>query len=132
MDDKEVKRLQAKKDRPLSALDRLVMGTIADDLPLGNADDVARETWPTVWDWLTRTTAGKNHVMQPARLTLSMVPGAVICQLAHKGLNYQVEALSDSLAGCFDALEKQLTSSTPGVRPFGRGAPKIKKRNSGT
>lgn len=128
MDDQEIKRQQRKKDKPLSTLDRLILGTIADDIPLGHEDDQAATLYPTLWEWLTRTTAGRDHVMMPATVGIAAVAGGFNVTINHRGLNQSFAVVTPNLDQWAAVAEAYLTGPSPIFRSFGRGQPKVKKR----
>jgi hypothetical protein len=130
MDEQEVKRLQRKKDKPLSVLDRLVLGTLADDLPLGSTEDPVAMTAPALWEWLTRTTAGKDHVMPAAVVSIALVSGGVQVTVNHRGLNQSFSVTCQYLSDWVTTAEAYLTGPTPSFKAYGRGQPKVKKRRT--
>jgi len=124
----EEKRASRKKEKPLTKLQRLVQQSIAENVPLGNDEDQAQVDWPTLWEWLSNIDAGKEHVMEPGRLTIALQPGGVSVQLNHRGLAYVCECHCPCLADCFSALEAALSGPNPPLREMGRGRQKIRKR----
>jgi hypothetical protein len=124
----EEKRLSKKKEKPISRLTRLVQQAIGDEVELGHPEDQARVDWPVLWEWLSKIDAGREHVMEPGRITLSLQPTGVNVQLAHRGLAYVVEVFVPCLADVFPGLEAALTGPSPPIRQLGRGKEKIRKR----
>jgi len=118
----------AKEKPPLTALDRLIRLAAGNQVLLGRGDDPAKETHPNVWEWLSRTDAGEDHLKEPARLSLALVPGGVQVALTDSTFGVTVDAVSDTLAGVFDALERNLSSSTPTIRTWRKGEIQLKKK----
>jgi len=117
-----------RRERQLTPLERLVAVAMADDQELGNVDDGLATECPNLWQWMSVTSAGKNHVMPPATLTLQLVPGGAIATIRHPGLGKTVEASSDTLAGCFMGMEEMLKKTNPPLKNLGKGDPKIRKK----
>jgi len=132
MDERTPPKAATRRDRQLTPLERVIAGVMADDLPLGNVDDGLQTECSNLWGWLTVTAAGKGHVMPPGTLTLQLVPGGAIATLRHQGLGKTLEASSDTLAGCFMALEEMLRKANPPFKSLGKGDPKIRKRKNAT
>jgi len=128
MDDKEIAKQQKQRVKPLSRLQRLIERTIAQDTPLGGPDDAARDLYPALWEWLSVTDVGKDRIMQPASVTMVLVPEGVNVSVNHRGLNKGFSVVCPSLADVFPALEAYLTGPSPIIRDFGRGSPKIRQR----
>jgi len=132
MERNDVPKEAKRRDRQLTPLERMIAGVMADDLPLGNVDDGLQNECPALWGWISVTAAGKGHVMPPGKLTLQLVPGGAVATLRHEGLGKTLEAGSDTLAGCFMALEEQLRKANPPFKNLGKGDPKIRKRKTAT
>lgn len=117
------------KDKPhLSALDKLVMSAIGDNKALGKEDDPARESCPTLWQWLTQTAAGKDYVMQPAKLQIAMTVDGVTVTITHPDIMRATETTCNHLSECFAAIEAALTSPQCVFRKWGRKEPTLRKR----
>lgn len=112
-------------------LDRLIQQTIADKRSLGKEDDPARERWPNLWEWLTKTTAGSNHVKDPATLTIRVGPEGALASLNDRSLGYALDVACPHLVDVLDAVERELASPDPAIRVLGKGEPKVRKRKSG-
>lgn len=117
------------KERILTALDKMVLRAIGREDSLGPEADVAAESFPLLVAWLTRVDAGRDHVKDPARLTIRAVPGGYCVSLADATFGIGLDAGSSTLQGVFAALEAALGSETPALKTFGkmRG---VRKRKS--
>jgi len=118
----------AKAEKPLTALDRLILHAAGDRVQLGNNSDPGRQAYPNVWEWLSRTEADSEHLKDPARMSLALVPGGVQVSLTDASFGVTVDAVSESLAGVFEALERNLASQTPTIRTWRRGEVVLKKK----
>lgn len=123
---------EKKKDRPVSALDRLIQTTIGDGRSVGGTDPVARERWPSLWAWLTTIDAGRDHVKQPAIMKITAGPEGFIASLTDNDLCASLDASSGTLEGCFDALENALNGPTPAIRSWAKKQPQLRKRKQVT
>lgn len=121
------KRLQKKREQ-LGALDRLIAKTIGQRRTVGLDTDPAKDAYPTLWDWLTRTEVGRDRVIEPARLSLACGPEGVLATLSHQGLAYVCEVTVSHLGDVFGALEQALSGPNPPIRALTRREPKVKKR----
>lgn len=117
----------AKADRQ-SFLDRLIAQTIGDNRKLGREDDPARENWPNLWDWLTRTDAGRDHVKDPATITIRVGPEGCLASLNDRSLGYAVDVACLHLGEVLPALEAALADPNPSIRQVGKGETKVRKR----
>lgn len=118
----------AKEQPKLSFLDRLIQQTVADERTLGRGDDPARDQLPKLWDWLTRTEAGRDHVKDPALLTIRVGPDGILATLNDRGLGYALDFNVPHLADVVKEVERQLREETFTVRVLGKGEPKVRKR----
>jgi len=118
----------AKTEKQLTALDRLIAAAVGDNTILGSPSDPASAEFPNVWEWLSRTEAGKDFLKDPARLSLALVPGGVQVALTDSTFGVTVDAVSDTLSGVFAALERNLTAQTPTIRTWRKGEISLKKK----
>jgi len=122
----------AKLAKEQSALDRLIQQAAGERVHLGNQSDPAATSWPNVWEWLSRTEADADHLKDPARIGIALVPGGVQVSLTDSCFGVTVDAVSSTLEGVFGALERQLTAETPTIRTWRKGEvvlrPKPKKK----
>jgi len=116
------------KSREMTVLDRLILQAAGDNVILGNAADAGKVQWPNVWEWLSRTDADKDHLKEPARMSLALVPGGVQVALTDAAFGVTVDAVSETLSGVFDALERNLTSQAPTIRTWRKGEVVLKKK----
>jgi len=117
----------AKADRT-SFLDRLIAQTIGDNRKLGRDDDPSKEQLPNLWDWLTRTDAGRDHVKDPATLTIRVGPEGCLASLNDRSLGYAVDVACPHLLGVLLAVEAALAEPNPSIRQVGKGETKVRKR----
>jgi len=113
-----------------SALDRLIDLAAGNNVALGAKDDPAAREWPNLWEWLSRTDAGADHLKDPARLSLALVPGGVQAGLSDATFGVTVDAVSNTLAGVFAALEANLASATPTIRTWRKGEVVLRKKKA--
>ena len=113
-----------------SALDRLIDQAAGQNVALGAKDDPATKDWPNLWEWLSRTDAGPEHLKDPARMSLALVPGGVQVALSDATFGVTVDAVSESLAGAFAALERNLTAQTPTIRTWRKGEVVLRKKKA--
>jgi len=116
------------KEKHMTAFDRLIQETIANDRHVGHPEDPARERWPTLWDYLTRTDCGKDHVMKPGRLSVSLCPAGVSVGLILGDLGYTLSVVVPHLSDVLDSLESVLSGPNPPWQQMSRGEPKVRKR----
>jgi len=111
-----------------SFLDRLIQQTIGDSRTLGRSDDPARDSLPNLWDWLTRTDAGRDHVKDPATLIVRVGPEGILASLNDRGLGYALDVSCPHLEDVLRTVEAALAAPNPSVRQVGKGEPKVRKR----
>jgi len=116
------------KEKQVSAFDKLIMETIANERTVGKEDDPAKQAMPTLWDYLTRTDCGKDHVMKPGRLTLSLCPAGVSVTLFLGDLGYSMSIVVPYLNDVLSTLESVLSGPNPPFQQISRGDPKVRKR----
>lgn len=122
-----------KDERPkLSALDRAVQQAIGDGRVVGREDDPARDQLPNLWDWLTRTDGGRDHVMQPADIRLQLGPEGCLATVTHRDLRVSVSIACPFIGDALKALEAALASPNPPIRAWGKDDPRLRKRRPKT
>jgi len=115
-------------ERKLSALDRAILQAIGDGVRVGLEDDPARETMPNLWEWLTRTDGGQDHVMQPAVVSIQLGPEGVLVTVTHRDLKRSVGAACLHLGQALEALEATLALPNPPIRSWGKEDAHLRKR----
>lgn len=118
----------AKDNGRLSPLDRLIAQALGGERVLGAESDPAAKDYPQLWRWLTLTTAGPDHVKQPATITIRMGPEGVLATLTDRDMAASVDVACLHLSEVYAALEKALNSGITGVRSWGKSEPKLRKR----
>ncbi len=118
----------AKEKQPLSALDRAIQTAIGSGRTVGLEIDPAREKYPTLWDWLTRTGDGGDHLMQPASLSIQLGPEGVLATLTHRDLCVSCSIATPLLDDVLTAMEIALTQVNPPIRSWGKQEPHLRKR----
>lgn len=113
-------------------LEKLVQGRIKGSLHQLPDDESARSAWPDLWEWMTSTDAGEDHIKEPARLTVTLGIGEWSVSLTDESLGVSLSATSRTLQGTFEALQLALTSPMPAIRTWkgSEGALKKKKKSS--
>jgi hypothetical protein len=117
--------------RRLSALDRIIGQAIGEDRTLGLPDDPAKVAYPTLWDWLSRIYVGRDHVKNPATLTIALGPEGVLATLTDRDLGVSFGVGCGHLDKVLATLEAALSGPHPPMRSWGRREPKVRKRKSG-
>jgi len=115
-------------DRKLSALDRAILTAIGDGRVVGRSDDPAKDSYPTVWEWLTKTEGGKDYVMQPAVLTIQLGPEGVLASLTHRDLRVTCSIACPTVADVLPTLERELSGPNPPLKSWGKDLPNLKRR----
>jgi len=115
-------------ERKLSALDRAILQAIGEGISVGQDSDPAREKYPCLWEWLTRTRGGQDHVMQPAVVTLQLGPEGVLCTVMHRDLKRSVGAACLHLDDALASLEAVLSQPNPPIRSWGKEDAHLRKR----
>ena len=113
---------------------RSIFARIAEARAAGAAsppqDSKARERWPTIFEFLTRTEASPDLLKDLASLTIKMGLAEWTIDLSDPGFAVSCSAAAGTLDGLFDALETALTGPNPPIRPWKgeTGATRKKKR----
>lgn len=114
----------------LSALDRAILTAVGKGRTVGREDDPARESYPELWQWMTRTGDEGDHVFQPASLSIQLGPEGVLVSLTHRDLGVSCSISCLNLADVLPALEQALTQANTPIRNWGKTEPKLRKRRS--
>lgn len=117
-----------KPEKKLSALDRAILTALGDGRKVGLEDDPARTLYPTVWDWLTRTGDGGEHVMQPGQISIQLGPEGVFATITMRDVGVSLSVACTALGDVLQALETSLSSSNPPIRYWGKTEPRLRKR----
>ncbi len=71
---------------------------------------------------------GKDHVKQPATLSIRLGPEGVLVTLTDRDLAVSFDVACSSLTEAFAAMETALTSLSPPMRSWGKKEPSLRKR----
>ncbi len=118
----------AKAEKQLSALDRAIQQAMGEGREVGHADDPARERWPNLWAWLTQVEVGKDYIVQPASLSISMVVGGVQVSVSNRDLAISARATTRNLGDALDAIEAVCSDPSAIMSSWGRKEPTLRKR----
>jgi len=118
----------AKDQRKLSALDRAIMTALGEGRRVGRADDPAAKALPYLWEGLTKTDGGADHIMQPAVISLQLGPEGALATITHRDLRVSCSVAVPYLAECLKALEEALSGPNPPLRSWGKDLPNLKRR----
>lgn len=119
-------------DRKLSALDRAIMQALGDGRKVGRDDDPAAMAYPAVWEWLTKTEGGRDHIMQPAVITLQLGPEGCLVSLTHRDLRVMCGVACPHVGDALATLQAALSAPVPPLRSWGKDLPNLKKRRPKT
>lgn len=117
-----------KGDRKLSALDRCILAAIGDGRKVGLDDDPALKKYPNLWEWMTKTQGGTDHIMQPAVISLQLGPEGVLATVTHRDLRTSCSIACLHLHQALEALDASLGLPNPPLRQWGKDEPHLKKR----
>lgn len=112
----------------LSPLQRLIKEAVGGVQLLGDDDDPVRAACPLLWQWLTSTDAGPDHVKDPAKLTLTCVPGGVMVSLIDASLAVSMDVSCKMLGDTFAALEEALRAPNVPLRVWAGKKPNVRRR----
>jgi hypothetical protein len=115
-------------DRRLSVLDRCILVALGDGRTVGQQDDPAVEKYPHVWEWLSKTQGGQNHVLQPAVLTIQLGPEGVLVSLTHRDLRVSCSVACPYLDDVLPTLQEALSQPHPPLRTWGKDDPVLRKK----
>jgi len=116
------------KPREQSSFERMTQVATGKGVRLGSGDDPSIQAHPELWKWLATTEAGPDHLKDPARLSLKLVPGGVLVSLSDDAYGVSLDASCDTLLGALDAIEQALRSPQPAFRTWNRTEVKIRKK----
>jgi hypothetical protein len=116
------------EERILTALDRAILAALGDGGRVGSPDDEAAAKYPLLWEWMTKTAGGPDHIMQPAVLSIQLGPEGVLVTVTHRDLRRSCSASCKYMEDVFGALQAVLASPTPPIRSWGKDEPKLRKR----
>jgi hypothetical protein len=119
------------KTPKLSSLDRALMQAAGEGQRFGLESDPARVAFPNLWAWLSTIYVGRDHLKQPATLSIRLGPSGVIATLTDRDLSVAVDCGTAHLGEVFEALERLLASDTPPIRTWGKKEPTLRKRKPG-
>jgi len=119
-----------KKEKALSAMDKVILTAMGEDRSVGKADDPAKEKWPQLWEWLSTIYVGRDRIKQPAVLTVQLGPDGVLARLTDRDLAVSVNVSCAHLGNVMDAIETVLNSPDIPVQSWGKREPKLRIRQS--
>jgi len=125
----ETPAIARKKDRKLSAMDRVILQAMGEDRHVGKEDDPAKQQWPQLWEWLSTIYVGRDKIKQPAVLTITLGPEGVLCRLTDRDLAVSVNVSTAHLADVFPAIEAVLNAPDIPVQSWGKREPKLRTRS---
>ena len=116
------------KPRELSAFERMTAVAVGKGARLGSGDDPAAQEYPELWKWLSTVEAGPDHLKDPSRLSLRLVPGGVLVSLSDDAYGVSLDASTDTLSQALRAIEQALQSPSPAFRQWSRSEVKVRKK----
>lgn len=120
----------AKSDRKPSALDRLVQEAMGSNKVFGHPDDGAKASFPELWRWLTTCYLGRDHIKQPATLSIRLGPEGVLASLIDRDLCVSIDVSCSFLADVLPTLESALTGPNPPIKSWGKREPHLRRRKA--
>lgn len=94
----------------------------------GDPFDEIRGSCPLLWRAMTETKAGPDHLKEPCKLLIRCVPGGAYASLSDETFGWSLDASSDTLGGCFAALETNLALDQPPIRYWQKHEIQAKKK----
>ena len=91
----------------LKALEKRAKATASKE-PYGNPSDPAVTLYPELWAMFTVRVCESGRSKQPGRISVQAVPGGVQITITDLTLSYACQATSETLQGCFAALEEAM------------------------
>lgn len=115
------------KDK-LSTFDRIAQSAVGAGLVVGDVDDPVAKECPQLWRWMSETSAGDDHVKEPATLTVKLVPGGVLASLGDRTFGVSIDASCTTLSSVWQALEAVLCSPAPPIRQWPKHEIQLRKK----
>lgn len=116
------------KERHLSSLDRAIMQAMGEGRTIGREDDPAKDTFPQLWEWLSRIYVGKDRLKSPATVGISLAPEGVLVRLNDRDLGCGAAVVVAHLQDSFQALNAALEGPNPPFTFYGKKEPQLRKR----
>lgn len=116
--------------KPLSFMDRRVQAYSADGNSLGSVDDPAKESYPMLWEALTRTDVNEELVKTPAKITLQSAPGGFIATLYDSDMCYSLEVPLPYLGQLWELVEQAMNGEGGTLKVNTRKEPTLRKRRN--
>jgi len=129
-DNGETPRQARQKDRPLSPLERMVQQAMGEAQDLGAEDDPAKEAYPALWEFMSRTQVGKDSLRTPCRLSVALVVGGVVATITDVDMKRSLSVAVNHLDSALAALDKLAADPKAPWRPWGKGEPTLRKRRA--
>jgi len=117
-----------REERKSTALDRAILSALGEGRTVGREDDPAREAFPELWQWLTQTGDGGDHILQPASISIQLGPEGVLVSLTHRDLAVSLSVACLHLADVLPSLQEALASPNPALRYWGKTEPHLRKK----
>lgn len=111
-----------------TSFDKMTQVAIGKGARLGSHEDPAQKAYPELWRWLATTEAGPDHLKDPSRLSLKLVPGGVLVSLSDDAYGVSLDASCDMLGSALAAIEQALQSPQPAFRSWSRAEVKVRKK----
>jgi len=121
---------KGKKDRKLSAVERLIAKSIGDGRTLGRDDDPARDKYPDLWDFLTRWIVSSKEMKSPATLSIKAGPEGFVATISDRDMQLGLDVAIPHLGELLDRIEAAIGDPNTAWKNWGRKEPKFRKRNT--
>lgn len=118
------------KDKHLSSLDRAIQMAMGEGRQVGREDDPAKDTFPALWEWISRIYIGKDRLKQPATITISLAPEGVLVRLNDRDLGCGAAVVCPHLQDAFQQLNAALEGPNPPFTFYGKKEPQLRKRKT--
>lgn len=112
----------------ISSFDKMTQVAVGKGIRLGNPEDGAAGLYPELWKWLSTTDAGPDHLKDPARLSIKLVPGGALVSLSDDAYGVSLDASCDTIMNALGAIEQALTAEQPAFRTWSRSEVKVRKK----
>src|SRR5436190_2369914 len=104
----EPAKQRRQKDKSVSSLDRIILQAMGENRSVGRSDDPAKESYPQLWDWMSRIYVGRDRIKKPATLTLTLEPDGIVAKLVDRDMCVSVQVSCAHMANIFDQIENAL------------------------
>lgn len=118
--------------KKISSVERAIQQAMGDNRTIGAGDDPAEKQLPELWRWLTTLYVGRDHIKNPATLSIRLAPGGVVCTLSDRDLKVGLDVGCPYLQDIFKAIEHALQDPATTFKTWGKGEPHLRKRRMST